>query len=153
MRGCSIGLTGLALFFASVAGAEETVYVEQHVTSYQPVQRRVIVPVREIRPETRLHGWWNPFREPYSAVHYVPQTRWEERIETAYVPVTKRQYVAQQQTSLTGQPSPPIKFAQKPATSPKPTVPQVAGRTWKQVDAQPVVPIADLRPSALVPRR
>lgn len=89
-------------------------YVEETVTSYRPVQQRVIIPVREYRTETRLHGWWNPFREPHLAQHQVPVTRWEERVQTTYAPVIERKYRPVTETSM--RTMPPLKLATRPQT-------------------------------------
>lgn len=94
---------------ARLANGQATALVEQQVTQYQPVQQRVIVPVREYRTVTRLHGWWNPFREPHYATHHVPVTRWVEQVQTTYVPVTRLQYRAE--TVASSKPAPPLVLA------------------------------------------
>jgi hypothetical protein len=112
-----LAIIGL-LLFAGAANAQnaplpgQLAYREQVVNTLQPVQQRVIVPVREYRTETRLHGWWNPFREPQLVEHRVPTTRWEERIQTSYVPVPKREFRPVLETSY--REAPPLQLAIRP---------------------------------------
>lgn len=87
-------------------------YVEQNVVNYQPVQQRVIVPVQQYRTVNRLEGWWNPFGQAHWVQRQVPVTRWEERIQTSYVPVTQRQYRPVIETSM--RQLPPLQLATRP---------------------------------------
>lgn len=107
----------LPLLFAAAAQAQsppgDLALVEQPVTTWQPVTQRVIVPVRTYHTERRVHGWWNPFQEPHVAYHQVPTTRWEERLQTTYVPVTRRQFAFRPHTG--SQPLPPLVFATPPS--------------------------------------
>ena len=103
---------GSSLLAQGAVAPRQLAYVEETVTSYRPVQQRGIVPVREYRTETRLHGWWNPFREPHLAQHQIPVTRWEERIQTTYAPVVERKYRPVTETSM--RTMPPLKLATRP---------------------------------------
>lgn len=77
---------------------EESVERLQYRTELRDTQRTHYVPVTEYRWETRWHGWWNIFRGPHLAYHYVPRTRWEARTESIRTPVTVPEIVRQTRT-------------------------------------------------------
>lgn len=111
--GVAASIAASAAFAQAPAFAPPQIaYVEEMVTTYKPTEQRVIVPVREYRSQTRLHGWWNPFREPHLATHQIPVTRWEERLQTTYAPVTQRRYRPVYETS--GRVMPPLQLATRP---------------------------------------
>lgn len=153
---CALGLPATVAFGQTPAtGQQQIAYVEQMVTTYRPTQQRVIVPVREYRTETRLHGWWNPFREPYVAQRQVPVTRWVERIQTTAVPVAERRYRPVIETST--RVMPPIEFAARPQASSAPAAPRlyddlpmVAAQAPATKSAQPT-PTTALVPQPLKP--
>ena len=127
----------------------QVAYVEEQVTSYRPAQQRVIVPVRQYRTETRLHGWWNPFREPHLAQHQVPVTRWEERIQTNYVPVTQRRYRPVMETS--GRTMPPLLLATRPQSQVSPGARQLYDNPPMVAMEAPPTRTAQAPTSTLVP--
>jgi hypothetical protein len=116
MRLYALLMVSLPLLIAAGAQAQsppgDLALIEQPVTTWQPVTQRVIVPVRTYHTERRVHGWWNPFQEPHVAYHQVPTTRWEERLQTTYAPVTRRQFSFRPHTGT--QPLPPLVFATPP---------------------------------------
>lgn len=127
----------------------QVAYVERMETTYRPAQQRVIVPVREYRTETRLQGWWNPFREPQLVQRQVPHTHWEERIQTNYAPVTERRYRPVIETS--GRVMPPLELATRPQS--------LAARPKQLLDDLPMVAVQATPPrtaqapvSSLVPQ-
>jgi hypothetical protein len=104
--------------------------VSQPVTTWRPVQQQVIVPVREYRavrniwtpvarpfdawnPNAQRFAWASPAPPPAPAFRYVARTRWEERLQTSYVPVTRNQVTLQPHA---GNALPPLVFA-TPVTS------------------------------------
>ncbi|HTN77482.1 MAG TPA: hypothetical protein VL096_19620, partial [Pirellulaceae bacterium] len=68
---------------AGAAPTQEVIMNEQVTTTYRPLQRHVVVPIREYRTRTWTHGWWNPFATPKVVNYHIPETRWEERMETS----------------------------------------------------------------------
>lgn len=77
---------------------ERTVYRPQTVTEARPEARTVYTPVVEYQWEPRLHGRWNPFRQPAVAYHHVPVARWEARSEVVSRVNTRTEWVAEKQT-------------------------------------------------------
>lgn len=135
-----------ALLAQAPPGASQQIVLnEQLVTTYQPVQRRVVVPIREYRTETSVQNWWNPFQTPQVVTRSVPKLRWEERIETSFVPSTHKQYTAQAQ--LTQTPGPALVLA---APQPRRTMNsvittpplQVAAKPRQMQDNPPLVPVS-----------
>ncbi len=110
-----LGSAALLRAQAPAFAPPQMAFVEEKVTTFSPSQQRVIVPVREYRTVTRLRGWWNPFREPQLVQRQVPVTRWEERIQTNYTPVTQRRYRPVMETSA--RVMPPLLLATRPETA------------------------------------
>lgn len=107
-----IGSAALLYAQAPAFAPPQVAFVEENITTLRPSQQRVIVPVREQRTVTRLQGWWNPFREPQLVQRQVPVTRWEERIQTNYTPVTQRRFRPVIETSA--RQMPPLILATRP---------------------------------------
>ncbi len=123
-------LIGNPLSAQTPANAQLT-YAEQYVTTQRPVQQRVIVPVVEYRERTRLQGLWNPTW----VTQRVPVTRWEERIQTTYVPETRRTYRPILETSA--RQLKPVQLAERPRTTAAATTP----RSLRLYDDPPMVAI------------
>ena len=77
---------------------EQTVYRPQTVTETKPESRTVYTPVVEYKWEPRLHGRWNPFRQPTVAYHHVPRTHWEARDEVVQRTNTRTEWVAEKRS-------------------------------------------------------
>jgi len=77
---------------------EQTVYRPQTVTETRPENRTIYSPVVEYRWEPRLHGRWNPFRQPTVQYHHVGRTRWEARNEVVQRSNTRTDWVAEKRT-------------------------------------------------------
>ncbi|MDX1965337.1 MAG: hypothetical protein SFX18_19480 [Pirellulales bacterium] len=75
-----------------------TAYREELKTEYQTVMRQYQVPITEWVPEQYMVNRWNPFATPYMQQRYVPRTRYEWRQEPQQIPITRRNWVPQQQT-------------------------------------------------------
>lgn len=88
----------------TIQNCRQTVYRQQRVTETKPQARTVYTPVIEYKWEPRVHGRWNPFREPTVAYHHVPHARWEQRSDviqqttsrTEWVPETRNVEVPKQ---------------------------------------------------------
>lgn len=63
-----------------------TVYTPEVVTEVRRQSRTVYTPEVEMAFEPRVHGWWNPFRQPTVAYHLVPKTTWVARTEQFETP-------------------------------------------------------------------
>ncbi len=74
---------------------EKTVYRPQTVTETTPKVRTVYTPVVEYKLEPRVHGRWNPFRNPTVAYHHVPQAHWEARNEVVQHTSSRTEWVAE----------------------------------------------------------
>ncbi len=74
---------------------QETVYRPQTVTETKPESRTVYSPVVQYKWEPRLHGRWNPFRQPTVAYHHVADTHWESRNEVVQRTNTRTEWVAE----------------------------------------------------------
>ena len=72
---------------------EQKVYRPQVTTDYQTYQQMYMTPVTEYRMVSRMHGWWNPFAQPYWTHNVEPVTRWEARPVTVQVPVARTDWV------------------------------------------------------------
>jgi hypothetical protein len=72
---------------------QQTVLREKVDTQLQDVPHTITVPVTEYRTQAHWVGRWNPFVQPYLTYKTVPTTRWETRLETLKVPVSRRQVV------------------------------------------------------------
>lgn len=81
-----------------VVSEQRTVYRPETVTETKPEVRTVYMPVVEHQWQPRLHGRWNPFRQPTVAYHHVPVARWEARAETIARTNTRTQWVAENRT-------------------------------------------------------
>lgn len=127
---------------------QEVVLSEQSVITYRPVQKRVVAPIKEYHAETRVSNWWNPFKQPHYTVHYVPSLRWEERMETSYIPQTHKQYIAETRVS---QAAPqPLVLAQrpvKPVAIPAHVASQPVALPVRMQDSLPMVPVVATRPA------
>jgi len=77
---------------------DRTVYRHQLTTEHQPTQRTYLSPVTEYQLEPYWINRFNPFVDPVQAYRYVPHTRWEARVETVHVPVTRSEWVAEKRT-------------------------------------------------------
>ncbi len=77
---------------------EQKVYRPQVTTQYQSYQQTYITPVTEYQWVSRMHGWWNPFQQPYYTHELAPVTRWEARPTTVQVPVARTDWVEGTQT-------------------------------------------------------
>jgi hypothetical protein len=117
---------------AQTAASPQVTYVEQFVTTHRPVQQRVIVPVVEYRERTRLQGLWNPTW----VTQRVPVTRWEERIQTSYIPETRRTYRPIIETS--GRQLQPVQLAERPRNT---TAVGTTPKALRLYDDPPVVAI------------
>lgn len=124
-------LGGSPLNAQAPANAQLT-YAEQYVTTQRPVQQRVIVPVVEYRERTRLQGLWNPTW----VTQRVPVTRWEERIQTTYLPETRRTYRPILETSA--RQLQPVQLAERPRTT---TAAATTPRSLRLYDDLPMVAI------------
>lgn len=124
-------LMGRPLCAQTPANAQLT-YAEQFVTTHRPVQQRVIVPVVEYRERTRLHGLWNPTW----VTQRVPVTRWEERIQTTYLPETRRTYRPILETSA--RQLKPVQLAERPRST---TAAATTPRSLRLYDDLPMVAI------------
>ncbi len=77
---------------------ERTVFRPRTVTETKPETRTVFTPVVQHQWEPRLHGRWNPFRQPTVAYHHVPVARWETRSEVVTNTQSRTEWVAEKQT-------------------------------------------------------
>jgi hypothetical protein len=77
---------------------EQTVYRPQTVTESKPEARTIYTPVVEHQWEPRLHGRWNPFRQPTLAYHHVPNTRWEARQEVVQRTNSRTEWIAEKRS-------------------------------------------------------
>jgi hypothetical protein len=78
---------------------EQKVYRPQVTTDYQTYQQMYLTPVTEYRWVSRMHGWWNPFAQPYWSHNLEPFTRWESRPGTVQVPVARTDWVEETRTA------------------------------------------------------
>lgn len=78
--------------------SEQTVYRPQTITETKPHTRTIYIPVVEYKLKPRLHGRWNPFRQPSLGYEHVPHTSWEAREEVVHRTNTRTQWVAERQT-------------------------------------------------------
>lgn len=74
---------------------QETVYRPQTVTETKPESRTIYSPVVQYQWEPKLHGRWNPFRQPTVAYHHVAKTHWEPRSEVIQRTNTRTEWVAE----------------------------------------------------------
>jgi hypothetical protein len=77
----------------------QKVYRPQVTTDYQTYQQNYMTPVTEYRWVSRMHGWWNPFAQPYWTHNLEPVTRWETRPGTVQVPVARTDWVEETRTA------------------------------------------------------
>ncbi|MCG8653425.1 MAG: hypothetical protein MI861_26535 [Pirellulales bacterium] len=77
---------------------QQTVYRPQTVTNTRPETRTVYTPIVEYNWEPRIHGRWNPFRQPYVAYHHVPRARWEQHSDVVQRTTTHTEWVAEKRT-------------------------------------------------------
>jgi len=77
---------------------EQTVFRPQTITETKPESRTIYTPVVEYNWEPRLHGRWNPFRQPAVAYHHIPKTYWEPRNEVIQRTNTRTEWVAEKRT-------------------------------------------------------
>jgi hypothetical protein len=70
-----------------------TTYQERQTTDFQEVQRTYQVPVTEQQWVPGYQRTLNIFAPPVLSYRLLPVTRWETRVETVRVPVTRRDYV------------------------------------------------------------
>ncbi len=70
---------------------ERTVVTPQQVIENVQVPQTYYVARTEYVLDSKLKGWWNPFRDPTYAYEYVPVTRWvpQTQMVTRQVPATK----------------------------------------------------------------
>jgi hypothetical protein len=78
---------------------EQKVFRPQVTTDYQTYQQMYATPVTEYRMVSRMHGWWNPFAQPYWTHNLEPITRWETRPGTVQVPVARTDWVEEIRTA------------------------------------------------------
>ncbi|MFK8114849.1 MAG: hypothetical protein AB8B91_21790 [Rubripirellula sp.] len=77
---------------------EQTVYRPQTVSETRPESRTVYTPVVEYKWEPKLHGRWNPFRQPTVAYHHTPSTHWEARSEVVQRTNSRTEWVAEKRS-------------------------------------------------------
>lgn len=77
---------------------ETTVLRERYATDMHEVQRTVQVPITEQHWVPGVQRSLNPFAQPVMTYRLMPVTRWETRLETVRVPVTRREVVPEKQT-------------------------------------------------------
>ena len=77
---------------------EQTLYRPQTVTETRPENRTVYTPVLQYQWEPRVHGRWNPFRQPTVAYHQVPRCHWEAQNQVVQRTNTRTEWVAEKRT-------------------------------------------------------
>jgi hypothetical protein len=77
---------------------ESTVHRERYTTDLQESQRAYQVPITEQQWVPGYQRTWNVFAPPVLSYRLMPVTRWETRVETVRVPITKRELVPEQVT-------------------------------------------------------
>lgn len=78
---------------------EQKVLRPQVTTDYQTYQQMYMTPVTEYRMVSRMHGWWNPFAQPYWTHNVEPVTRWEARPGTVQIPTARTDWVTETRTA------------------------------------------------------
>jgi hypothetical protein len=84
---------------------QQTVYQERYTTNMQESVRTYQVPITEQQWVPGYQRTWNIFAPPVLSYRLLPVTRWETRSETVKIPITKREYVPQQQVQHVQVPS------------------------------------------------
>ncbi len=110
---------------------EQKVYRPQVTTQYQAYQQTYLTPVTEYQWVSRMHGWWNPFQQPYYTHELAPVTRWEARPATVQVPVARTDWVEETRTTqvpVTTYRTVPEEYTSRVAVSAAPTDVSVASR-------------------------
>lgn len=77
---------------------QQTTYTPKTVHNVHESQVTTYVPVTQYRWEAYRTGWPNPFASRPMAYRLVPHTRWEPRVATLRIPVTRTEWVPQTQT-------------------------------------------------------
>jgi hypothetical protein len=117
---------------------EQKIYTPQVTTDYQTYQQMYVAPVTEYRWVSRMHGWWNPFGQPYWTHNLEPFTRWEARPGTVQIPTARTSWVESTQSTtvpVTTYRTVPEEYTSKVAVSAPPattTTTSVASRPLSQ---------------------
>jgi len=78
---------------------EQKVLRPQVTSDVQTYQQMYMTPVTEYRMVSRMHGWWNPFAQPYWTYNVEPVTRWESRPATVQIPTARTEWVEETRTA------------------------------------------------------
>lgn len=78
---------------------ESTVYRDRYTTDLHDSTRTYQVPITENQWVPGYQRTWNVFAPPVLSYRLMPVTRWETRVETVRVPITKREVVPETQTT------------------------------------------------------